>query len=153
MTTQPASKKILLIAANPAVSTVTKWPVGFWWAELPHPYWVFSGAGYEVEIRSPNGGALQADSYSDPEDESGYSADDVLSLGFKKSAKHRALIEDTKSLADVDPAAYDAIFVIGGIKVISQGHSGYGSIGFHVATIAKAEGIWIEDTDGTREAL
>ncbi|MCA9614130.1 MAG: type 1 glutamine amidotransferase domain-containing protein [Sandaracinus sp.] len=114
VTREDRKKRILIVAANPAVSTVTKWPVGFWWAELTHPYWVFSGAGYEVEIRSPNGGALQADSYSDPEDESGYSADDVLSLGFKKSAKHRALIEDTKSLADVDPTAYDAIFVTGG---------------------------------------
>lgn len=114
ITREDRKKRVLIVAANPAVSTVTKWPVGFWWAELTHPYWVFSEAGYEVEIRSPNGGALQADSYSDPEDESGYSADDVLSLGFKKSAKHRALIEDTKSLADVDPAAYDAIFVTGG---------------------------------------
>ncbi len=107
-------KRILLVAANPATSTVTQWPVGFWWAELTHPYWAFTEAGYEVEIRSPDGGALQADGFSDPEDDSGYSADDLLSLGFKTSAKHRALVEDTKSTADVSPDGYDAIFLVGG---------------------------------------
>lgn len=113
--TNPArKKKILLIAANPSTSTVTGWPVGFWWSELTHPYWAFTEAGYEVEIRSPEGGALQADGYSDPEDQSGYSAADILSLGFKKSPQHRALVEDTKSIDDINPAAYDAVFLTGG---------------------------------------
>lgn len=114
VTNPSKKKKVLLIAANPATSPTTGWPVGFWWAELTHPYWAFTEAGYEVEIRSPQGGALQADGYSDPEDASGYSADDILSLGFKKSPKHAALLVDTKSIADVDPAGYDALFVTGG---------------------------------------
>lgn len=114
VTNAAKKKKILLVAANPSTSTVTGWPVGFWWAELTHPYWAFVEAGYEVEIRSPAGGALVADGFSDPEDASGYSAHDIVSLGFKKSAKHAALLEDTKSLADVDPNHYDAIFVAGG---------------------------------------
>lgn len=109
-----AAKKILIIAANPSTSTVTGWPVGFWWSELTHPYWAFVEAGYEVEIRSPKGGALVADSYSDPEDESRYSAHDILSLGFKKSPEHRALLEATQSIHGVEPANYDAIFVVGG---------------------------------------
>lgn len=113
--THPDSKKrVLIVAANPSTSTTTGWPVGFWWAELTHPYWAFVEAGYEVEIRSPDGGALVADGFSDPEDDSGYSADDILSLGFKRSAKHRALLEDTKSIADVSPDTYDAIFFVGG---------------------------------------
>ena len=113
--TQPRhAKRILLIAANPATSTVTQWPVGFWWAELTHPYWAFVEAGYEVEIRSPNGGALQADGFSDPEDDSGYAADDIVSLGFKHSPKHRALISDTKAIADANPEHYDAVFLAGG---------------------------------------
>jgi putative intracellular protease/amidase len=114
VTSPERKKKILLVAANPATSTVTQWPVGFWWAELTHPYWAFTEAGYEVEIRSPDGGALQGDSFSDPEDASGYSAHDILSLGFKKSAAHRALLEDTKSIDDVRPAHYDALFLVGG---------------------------------------
>jgi putative intracellular protease/amidase len=109
-----AKKKVLMIVANPAVSPTTGWPVGFWWAELTHPYWAFTEAGYEVDIRSPQGGALQADGYSDPEDASGYSAHDILSLGFKKSAAHAALLQNTKSADGVSPDDYDAVFLAGG---------------------------------------
>lgn len=114
VTNVDARKRILLIAANPATSQTTGWPVGFWWAELTHPYWAFTEAGYEVEIRSPRGGALQANSFSDPEDPSGYSAHDILSLGFKKSTAHAALLQNTKSVDDVDPAEYEAVFFTGG---------------------------------------
>ncbi|HZN95707.1 MAG TPA: type 1 glutamine amidotransferase domain-containing protein [Myxococcales bacterium] len=107
-------KRILLIAANPSTSKTTGWPIGFWWAELTHPYWAFTEAGYEVEIRSPDGGALVADGYSDPEDPSGYSAHDLVSLGFKKSPRHLALVQDTRPLEDINVAAYDAVFVTGG---------------------------------------
>lgn len=113
--TNPACRKrVLLIAANPAVSATTGWPIGFWWAELSHPYWVFTEAGYEVAIRSPDGGPLQADGFSDPEDPSGYSAHDIVSLGFKKSPRHLALISNTPSLDGLDVAAFDAVFVAGG---------------------------------------
>ena len=107
-------KSILMVVANPSVSPVTGWPVGFWWAEVTHPWWLFTEAGYTVEIRSPQGGALVADSYSDPEDPSGYSAHDLVSLGFKHSAAHGALLADTTSIDDVDPARYDAVFLAGG---------------------------------------
>jgi putative intracellular protease/amidase len=114
VTNEAARKRVLLVAANPATSETTGWPIGFWWAELTHPYWAFTEAGYEVEIRSPRGGALQADSFSDPEDASGYSAHDILSLGFKKSPTHAALLQNTKSLDDVAPSQFDAVFLTGG---------------------------------------
>ncbi|MBL8980811.1 MAG: type 1 glutamine amidotransferase domain-containing protein, partial [Gemmatimonadetes bacterium] len=123
-TTPDRPRRVLVVAANPGTSPVTGWPVGFWWAELTHPWWTFTEAGYEVEIRSPAGGALVADTWSDPEDASGYSAHDVLSLGFKHSAAHAALLEDTRSIADVDVTAYDALFVAGGQSpmVTFRGH-------------------------------
>jgi len=107
-------KRILIIASNPTTSKTTGWPIGFWYSELVHPYWAFTEAGFEVEIRSPDGGALQADGYSDPEDASGYSAEDILSLGFKKSPHTAKLLQDTKSIDDVNPGPYDAVFVVGG---------------------------------------
>lgn len=107
-------KTVLMIVANPGISPTTGWPVGFWWAEVTHPWWTFTEAGYEVEIVSPKGGDLVADGFSDPEDASGYSAHDLISLGFKNSATHAALLKGTKSIAALDPAAYDAIFVAGG---------------------------------------
>ncbi len=107
-------KRILMIAANPAVSPATGWPIGFWWAELTHPWWVFAEAGYDVQIASPTGGDLAGDSFSDPTDASGYSADDLISLGFITSPRHAALVRGTPAVTDLDPAAYDAIFVLGG---------------------------------------
>mgnify|MGYP002653808196 FL=1 len=107
-------KRSLMIAANPATSPTTGWPVGFWWAELTHPYWVFTEAGYTVDIVSPKGGDLAADGFSDPEDDSQYSAHDIVSLGFKKSPAHAALLTGTKSIADVSIEDYDAIFLAGG---------------------------------------
>lgn len=107
-------KRVLIVAANAATSPQTGWPVGFWWAELTHPYHVFTEAGYDVEIRSPDGGALQADAFSDPEHESGYAADDFVSRGFKHSPEHVGLLADTKSIDGVDPDGYDAIFLVGG---------------------------------------
>ncbi|GAB3433106.1 type 1 glutamine amidotransferase domain-containing protein [Flindersiella endophytica] len=112
------SKKILLVCSNPAGSGQTGWPIGFWWAELTHAYWEFTQHGYEVEIVSPDGGRLAADSWSDPRDASGYSAEDLITLGFVNSPEHLGLIEDTKAATTDEAAmsveAYDGIFLVGG---------------------------------------
>ena len=76
------AKRVAIVLANPAVSATTGWPVGFWWSELTHPYYILTEAGYEVEIFSPNGGKCEADAMSDPRDLSGYSANDLISMGF-----------------------------------------------------------------------
>src|SRR6266508_5285081 len=107
-------RAVLMVASNPAVSPQTGWPVGFWWAELTHPYWEFVEHGYDVVVASPDGGALQGDAYSDPRDPSGYSADDLISLGFMNSPTHLAMVETTTALADVDLAEFDAVFLVGG---------------------------------------
>ncbi|MCK6605129.1 MAG: type 1 glutamine amidotransferase domain-containing protein [Ignavibacteriaceae bacterium] len=107
-------KKIAMVAANPSVSKQTGWPIGFWWAELTHPYWEFTENGYQVDIYSPDGGDLEPDGFSDPEHESGYSAHDIVSLGFKKSAKHSALVKNTKSIKEINISEYDALFLTGG---------------------------------------
>ena len=93
--------KVLMIASNPSVSKQTGWPIGVWMAELAHPYWEFSEAGYTVEIASPDGGELKFDSFSDPEDESRYAAFDYLSLGFKKDPSNETLIKNTLKLSTV----------------------------------------------------
>ena len=107
-------KRVLVLASNPAVSGQTGWPIGFWWAELTHPYWEFTERGYSIDVASPEGGRLQADSWSDPRDKSKYSADDLISLGFVNSPEHMTLVEESKSLSDVRVADYDALLVIGG---------------------------------------
>jgi putative intracellular protease/amidase len=37
-------KRIAIVLSNPALSTTTGWPVGFWWSELTHPYYEFTEA-------------------------------------------------------------------------------------------------------------
>lgn len=107
-------KRVLMVASNPSTSPTTGWPIGFWWAELTHPYWEFRERGYEVTITSPNGGEIVPDGFSDPEDESGYSAHDLISLGFKKSPTHAALLAQTPALAEVRADGFDALFLVGG---------------------------------------
>ncbi len=106
--------RIAIVASNPAVSGRTGWPIGFWWSELVHPYWEFTERGYAVDVYSPDGGRLEGDSFSDPRDESGYSADDLLSLGFIASPAHRALVEQTPAIADLDLDRYDGVLFVGG---------------------------------------
>ena len=107
-------RRVLMVASNPTVSPVTGWPVGFWWAELTHPWWEFTEHGYVVELASPEGGELQGDSWSDPRDESGYSAHDLISLGFIDSPVHAGLVEATTPLGEVAVDDYDAVLFVGG---------------------------------------
>lgn len=107
-------KRVAMVLSNPAVSTTTGWPVGFWWSELTHPYFHFEEAGYEVEIFSPNGGRCEADGMSDPRDASGYSSSDLISMGFIATPRLAALVESTGKVEEIDVAQFDAIVVAGG---------------------------------------
>jgi putative intracellular protease/amidase len=103
-----------MVASNPATSPTTGWPVGFWWGELAHPYWEFVECGFEVGVFSPEGGRLEGDAWSDPRDKSGYSADDLISLGFINSAGHMRLVEDSRPLAELEVEEHDAVMFVGG---------------------------------------
>jgi putative intracellular protease/amidase len=107
-------KRIAIVASNPAISGQTGWPIGFWWSELTHPYWEFVEHGYEVDICSPDGGALQADTWSDPRDVSKYASHDLISLGFLSSPEHFQLVENSKPLGQLNLPDYDAILFVGG---------------------------------------
>lgn len=110
----PTKGKILMVASSPSVSAQTGWPIGFWAAELTHPLRVFQEAGYDVELVSTEGGALMMDSYSNPTDASGYSAHDIISLGYMQQTWFQEMIANTKKVTEVNPQDYDAIFLVGG---------------------------------------
>ena len=110
----PMKGKILMVASSPAVSGQTGWPIGFWAAELTHPLHVFQEAGYEVELASTEGGKVEMDGYSNPMDESGYSAHDVISLGYMQNEWFGDLLANTRKLTEVKADDYDAIFLVGG---------------------------------------
>ncbi len=107
-------KQVAIVIANPAVSTTTGWPVGFWWSELTHPYYELSEKGYEIEVFSPNGGKCEPDAMSDPRDASGYSSSDLISLGFIHTPALAARVENTRKVSEIDVNQFDAIIVAGG---------------------------------------
>ncbi len=107
-------KRVAIVISNPATSTTTGWPVGFWWSELAHPYYEFTEKGYEVEVFSPDGGKCEADAMSDPRDPSGYSETDLISMGFIATPKLAALVENTKPVSEIALDRFDAIVVAGG---------------------------------------
>jgi putative intracellular protease/amidase len=113
-TVSSIAKQIVLVVANPGTSTTVGGPVGFWAAELVHAWYEFTEQGYEVTIASPNGGKVEFDRDSDPRDPGGYSAHDILSIGFIHTPHLMALLDNTKSLNDVSVESYDAIVIAGG---------------------------------------
>ena len=110
----PSKGKILMVASSPGISKQTGWPIGFWAAELTHPLHVFQEAGFEVELASTDGGKIEMDAYSNPTDASGYSAHDVISLGYMQLDWFNEMLANTKALKDVNATDYDAIFLVGG---------------------------------------
>jgi putative intracellular protease/amidase len=107
-------KRAAIVISNPAVSTSTGWPVGFWWSELTHPYYAFTDVGWEVDIFSPDGGSCTWDAMSDPEDSSQWQREDVISRGYKHDSEFLALVESTRPVRDLDVEAYDVLVVAGG---------------------------------------
>jgi putative intracellular protease/amidase len=112
--------KVLMVVGNPTIATTTGWPVGFWAAELTHPYYEFTRVRYDVTVASPDGGKVELDALSDPRDESKWSADDLISMGFLSTPELVALFDDTPRLADLDLDRFDAIFVCGGFAPMFQ---------------------------------
>lgn len=110
----PTKGKILMVASSPAVSKQTGWPIGFWAAELTHPLRVFQEAGYEIELVSTEGGKLEMDGFSNPSDASGYSAHDVISLGYLQQSWFNEILNNSRKLTEVNQADYAAIFLVGG---------------------------------------
>ena len=106
--------KILMVASSPAISEQTGWPIGFWASEMTHPMKVFEEAGYDIELVSTEGGKLEMDGYSNPTDASGYSAHDIVSLGYMQKPEFNKMLANTRKLTEVKHEDYAAIFLVGG---------------------------------------
>ena len=98
--------KVLMVVANPT--------------ELTHPYYAFTRVRYEVVIASPQGGQVKVDTLSDPRDESKWSAEDLISMGFLNTPELVALLENTPKLADLDLDEFAALVVCGGLAPMFQ---------------------------------
>ena len=107
-------REILIVVANPTVSSNNQWPVGFWGAELAHPYYELTEAGFQVTVASPDGGRVEMDALSDPRDPSRWSADDLITMGFVHTPELAALLEDTPALDSLDLSRFQALLIAGG---------------------------------------
>jgi putative intracellular protease/amidase len=108
-------KRVLIVVANPTTATTVGWPVGFWGAELTHPYYELAERGVAVTIASPDGGKVVMDALSDPRDASKWSSEDLITMGFVNTPELMALLDDTPKLADLDLDEFDAVMVAGGL--------------------------------------
>jgi putative intracellular protease/amidase len=88
--------------------------IGFWLAELTHPYWHFTERGGQVDFASPAGGKIKWDPTSDPYSEGSWEPNDVVSKGFLSDKTLTARLDSTIALQDVRPEDYDAVHVVGG---------------------------------------
>lgn len=108
------SKKVLIVAANPATHPALHYPVGFWASEVFHPIEVFTRNSIAFTICSPEGGEVRMDPMSNPNDESGYSAWDTLSKKYIDDASFMKQFLNTAAINAVKTEEYDAIMVAGG---------------------------------------
>ena len=106
-------KRVLIVVANPTTNQ-HGWPVGYWAAELTHPYFELTERGIQVTIASPDGGKVVADALSDPRDESKWSSEDLISMGFFNTPELMSKLDDTPAIGDLDLGSFDAILVAGG---------------------------------------
>ena len=106
------SKKILYIVSNPA--TLKGFPVGFFAEELTKPFSEFIEAGHQVDLVSPKGGKVEFDGFSDPENAHTIYPNDLVTIGFSHHKEFGKLMENTRSIDEVNVGEYDAVCVAGG---------------------------------------
>lgn len=102
-------KKILMVLTSHDTLGSTGKPTGFWLEEFSTPYYVFKDAGAEVTLASPLGGQPPLDPKSDDP-----GSQTVSTRRFKADPAAQAELGATRTLSELDPADYDAVFYPGG---------------------------------------
>lgn len=82
---------------------------GFWVEEFASPYYTLLDKGATITLATPKGGAAPIDPSSDSPD-----AATEATERFNKDEKTKALIANTKVLADMNADDFDAVFYPGG---------------------------------------
>lgn len=103
-------KRILIVTTSHDQLGDTGNKTGFHLEELTHPYYAFKDAGHTVDIASVQGGEAPIDPGSRKPD--GENAESVER--FLKDEMAMATIRQTLPLTEVNPDAYDGIYLPGG---------------------------------------
>ncbi|MGM0590492.1 MAG: type 1 glutamine amidotransferase domain-containing protein [Halobacteriota archaeon] len=96
----------------------TGYSTGYWASELAHPYLALVRAGYDVDVASPRGGPAPVDDWSDPNHDQAQDPEDFVSTGLLNNRITRGKLQNTESLAAVDPEPYDGVFFVGGYGAV-----------------------------------
>lgn len=100
-----APKTVLIILTSHAVLGSTGRPTGYYLSELSHALEEFAAAGLDVDFASPLGGRPPMDGVDRKDPRNVRVLDDAALM-------HR--LATTKSLAEIEITAYDAVYVPGG---------------------------------------
>jgi putative intracellular protease/amidase len=87
---------------------------GYWSSELTHAYREFEQAGYQIDLASIKGGTPPLDPLSDPHSEESLNRSDQMSIDFYREPDLLARLATTSRLKELDPAAYDVVYFVGG---------------------------------------
>jgi putative intracellular protease/amidase len=101
--------KILIVLTSHDQLGSTGKKTGFWLEEFAAPYYVFKDAGAAITLASPKGGQPPLDPKSDLSENL-----TELTKRFRTDSAAQAELADTKKLADVSAADFDAVFYPGG---------------------------------------
>ena len=102
-----AMKKALIVVTSHDRLGETGKQTGYYLPEVTHPYYAMRDAGLEVDIASPRGGEA-------PMDASSRDLTDPANARFLDTPADADKLARTVPLAEIDPAAYDAIVFAGG---------------------------------------
>lgn len=78
---------------------------GYYVGEAAHPWRVFTDAGYVVDVASVRGGVAPEDGRDDSDPEQ---------VAFLADPHIGGQLADTTALEDIEPTAYDVLFMVGG---------------------------------------
>lgn len=101
--------KILMVLTSHDQLGNTGEKTGFWLEEFAAPYYVFKDAGAALTLASPKGGQPPLDPKSDAPD-----AQTEATLRFRGDQAAQDALANTRKLADIHAADYDAVFYPGG---------------------------------------
>jgi putative intracellular protease/amidase len=111
--------KMLVIVTNADEFEKVGFRTGLWLGELTHFCDVVQESGYQIDIASPSGGKIPIDPESLIISEVGHAVgmEGDVSKRYKDKT-FMNLLDNTLKVSDVDPAAYDAIYMTGGHGVM-----------------------------------
>jgi putative intracellular protease/amidase len=98
-------EKILIVLTSHDSLGNTGRATGAYLSEITHAPAAFAEHGMEIEFASPKGGKAPLD---------GVDLADAVNARFMEDVSFRKGVEQTKSLRDVDPSRYAAVYIAGG---------------------------------------